>query len=265
MASNLAATKADLLSRGLIIQTDTIPKGNERRVKAIWDEFEKMKSQLLGYILDVLVKVLKWKKENPGVELVKEYPRLADWAEYCEIVALCIEEKEGAFMEAYNKNLEIQTQEVIEGSDLAIVLRIFIDLNKKFDGSATQLLERLHATAVTNGIDTRNRYWPKTSIRLSHALHILQKTLRDIGIDVSWERRYEEKCQNNKDTKSYVRYVRYVRRGAIKHEGKPGFGRVGRVGRINYRKYWERLIRRTLPASRCIQVEAVNIRVFYNA
>lgn len=188
MASNLAATKADLLSRGLIIQTDTIPKGNERRVKAIWDEFEKMKSQLLGYILDVLVKVLKWKKENPGVELVKEYPRLADWAEYCEIVALCIEEKEGAFMEAYNKNLEIQTQEVIEGSDLAIVLRIFIDLNKKFDGSATQLLERLHATAVTNGIDTRNRYWPKTSIRLSHALHILQKTLRDIGIDVSWDR-----------------------------------------------------------------------------
>jgi hypothetical protein len=30
---NLAATKADLLSRGLIIQTETIPKGNQRRMK----------------------------------------------------------------------------------------------------------------------------------------------------------------------------------------------------------------------------------------
>ena len=30
---NLVATKADLLSRGLIIQTETIPKGNQRRMK----------------------------------------------------------------------------------------------------------------------------------------------------------------------------------------------------------------------------------------
>ena len=57
--------------------------------------FDDIKPQLLGYILDTLVKVLKWKKDNQGVELVKEFPRMADWAEWCEIIALCMREKEG--------------------------------------------------------------------------------------------------------------------------------------------------------------------------
>jgi hypothetical protein len=155
---NLAATKADLLSRGLIIQTQTIPKGNQRKLKDIWSEFNRLKPQLLGYILDILVKALKWKKENPGVESVKEYPRLADWAEWCEIIAHCMGEEDGAFMEAYSDNMNIQTQEVIEGSDLAIVLQIFADVAAVWEGSATQLLEKLNEVASSNMIDTHNSY-----------------------------------------------------------------------------------------------------------
>ena len=103
---NLAATKADLLSRGLIIQTEAIPKGNQRRMKTIWKEFERIKPELLGYIFDVLTRIIKWRQDKVGVELVKEYPRMADWAEWCEIIAHCLGEKEGAFMEAYNENIE---------------------------------------------------------------------------------------------------------------------------------------------------------------
>ena len=44
---NLAATKADLLDRGLIIQTETIPNGNRRRRKAIWNKFYSIRPQLL--------------------------------------------------------------------------------------------------------------------------------------------------------------------------------------------------------------------------
>lgn len=185
---NLAATKADLLSRGLIIQTDTIPKGNQRRMKAIWTEFDRIKPQLLGYIHDILVMVLKWKKDNPGIELIKEYPRLADWAEYCEIIAHCMGEKEGAFMAAYNSNIDLQTQEVIEGSDVAIALQIFMDLMGKWEGSATQLLEKLHGIATSNSIDIKNRYWPKTANRLSRSLKILQRTLREVDIEIEWLR-----------------------------------------------------------------------------
>ncbi len=203
---NLAATKADLLSRGLIIQTETIQKGNQRRMKAIWKEFEKIKPELLGYIFHVLTQVIKWKQDNKGVELVKEYPRMADWAEWCEIIAHCIGEKKGAFMTAYNENIDLQTQEVIEGSDIAIALQIFIQSreDKKFDGTATVLLHELNKISIQNDIDIRNRYWPKTANRLSRALRILQRTLREIGIEIVW---YTENSTKNNKRKMKIEFL----------------------------------------------------------
>ena len=203
---NLAATKADLLSRGLIIQTEAIPKGNQRRMKTIWKEFERIKPELLGYIFDVLTRIIKWRQDKVGVELVKEYPRMADWAEWCEIIAHCLGEKEGAFMEAYNENIDLQTQEVIEGSDIAIALQIFIDSkeDKKFDGTATVLLHELNKISLQNDIDIKNRYWPKTANRLSRGLRILQRTLREIGIEIDW---YKDTNTQNKTRKMKIEFL----------------------------------------------------------
>jgi primosomal protein N' len=97
-------------------------------------------------------------------------------------------EEDGAFMEAYSDNMNIQTQEVIEGSDLAIVLQIFADVAAVWEGSATQLLEKLNEVASSNMIDTHNSYWPKTANRLSRSLKILQRPLRDIGLEIEWSR-----------------------------------------------------------------------------
>ena len=59
---NLGATKADLLDRGLIIQLERVAKEKWRKIEDIWKEFEEIRPQLLGYILDILVKVLAWRK-----------------------------------------------------------------------------------------------------------------------------------------------------------------------------------------------------------
>jgi hypothetical protein len=52
---NLAATKADLLDRGIIIQLERILKDDRRKEEEILNSLELMKPQLLGYIFDVLV------------------------------------------------------------------------------------------------------------------------------------------------------------------------------------------------------------------
>ena len=189
---NLAATKADLLDRGLIIQTETIPKGNRRRRKAIWNKFYSIRPQLLAYILDTLVKVLKWKKDNPSSEPINELPRMADWAEWCEIISRCMGEKNDAFINAYNQNINLQTEEVIEGSDLAIaVLELVAGFDEKepeFSGTPTDSLVKLNLIADANNIDRRSKYWPKTASRLSRSLKTAQRTLREIGIEVKWEK-----------------------------------------------------------------------------
>lgn len=187
----LAATKADLLDRGLIIQTDTITKENRKKIEEIWNKFYSIRPQLLAYILDTLVKSLKWKKENPTLELIRESPRMADWAEWCEIISRCMDKKDNAFINAYNGNINLQTEEVIEGSDLAIAVRqLTSDKEDKweFRDTPTALLAHLNLIADANNIDRRSTYWPKSAARLSRSLRLLQRTLREIGIEVRWEK-----------------------------------------------------------------------------
>ncbi len=55
---NLVATESYLLDRGLIIQLSKISKKDRRLRSDILAEFYKLRPKLLGYIFDILVKVL---------------------------------------------------------------------------------------------------------------------------------------------------------------------------------------------------------------
>ena len=116
----IAATKADLLDRSLIIQLEEIKKSKRRKINDIWKEFDEIKAPLLGYILDVLVKVMAWKKEHgsPSIQL----SRMADWTEYSEIIARCIGYKDNELVEAYNENEGLQLDEVLNSNPVATVL-----------------------------------------------------------------------------------------------------------------------------------------------
>ena len=50
---NLAATKADLLDRGIIIQLERIRKEKRRKLQDIWKDFEILRPKLLAYIFDI--------------------------------------------------------------------------------------------------------------------------------------------------------------------------------------------------------------------
>ena len=116
----IAATKADLLDRSLIIHLEGIENSKRRKIKDIWKEFDEISASLLGYILDILVKIMAWKKEydSPGIEL----SRMADWMEYSEIIARCIGYKNNELVKAYNENKELQSDEVLNSNPVATVL-----------------------------------------------------------------------------------------------------------------------------------------------
>jgi hypothetical protein len=80
---NMAATKADLLDRGLNIHVKRIEEKDWRTPQDIDREFEEIRPQLLGCILDILVKVLKWKEE--GRKLNLKLKRMAEFTEYSRI------------------------------------------------------------------------------------------------------------------------------------------------------------------------------------
>jgi hypothetical protein len=184
---NIASVRPDFLDRCLILEVNRIPKERRRKEENVKKEFMRLLPDLLGWILDVLVKVLKYKNENPEKTRLKEYPRMADFAEYGEVIARCIGYGENVFIETYFENMEIQDNEVIESSVVANILIDFMEDRDKWEGSATQL----HAT-LTNFMESiegplrkkHNIFWPSAPNTLSRKINELAPTLKEKGLDI---------------------------------------------------------------------------------
>jgi hypothetical protein len=190
---NLAATKPDLLDRGLIFQLQRIEKKDRLREQVVNKEFEKLRPYVLGYILDILVKVLQFKEtQETGIE---EYPRMADFAEYGEIISRCMDNKDNDFLDVYNRNTQLQIDEVIESSEVAICLMYMMftkygkdggDPREEWTGTPSALLGELNYVAATTdlNIDTSGRYWPKAAHILTMRLNEIAPTLKEKCLEI---------------------------------------------------------------------------------
>ena len=185
---NLAATKADLLDRGLIIQLERIPKENRRKIQEIWDELDKIKPCLLGYIFDVIVKVLEV-KNNGGIS-IDSRSRMADFEEYAEITSRCIGHKPYDFINAYYNNQQLQTDAVVEGSPVATAIIKLLDKpnynENGWCGTATDLLSELESYALEFKINTKSKFWVKSANSLSHRLNQIRTNMRDLDIEITY-------------------------------------------------------------------------------
>ena len=183
---NLGATKSDLVDRGIIIEHTPIPKYKKRLLKEIWQKFFEIRPHLLGYIFDILVKVLKFQKQSPDGLKLSEYPRLADFAEVGEIISRCMSNQPDKFIEAYFRNIELQTRDVVENDVVGKAIEIFIDSKTPplWNGTITELLDLLTKVAEDNlKIKTSNgKLWPQAPNSLSRRINLIKADLRSIGI-----------------------------------------------------------------------------------
>ena len=176
---NVAASRPDLLERGLMLQLKRIPKDKRCKLRLLWKQYERIKPQVLGFIFDTLVQVLK----NVNQVQLKELPRMADWAEICEVISRCLGYPDNAFLDAYYKNIDLQTEQAIEASPVAIAIRQFMNPKKYWRGTATELLNELELTAEDLKIKIKNnRQWPSAPNSLSRKLNEVRTNLREVGI-----------------------------------------------------------------------------------
>jgi hypothetical protein len=195
---NIAAAKADLLDRSLLIPLERIQDGKQRTPEEIWNEFNLIKAQLLGYILDILVKVLEYEQNN---QINFKLSRMSEFAKYGEIVARCMGCKDYEFLAAYNRNRQIQTDEVIDSSQLATVIMCMMyekhDTLKEWTGTSTDLYVEIKSIVEDDiwnlNIDTKDRYWPKSTRSLGRRLNELLPALGQKGLEIT---RYKEPDKN---------------------------------------------------------------------
>ena len=93
--------------------------------------FEILKSQLLGYIFDIIVKVLQIKQKGRIIP-TNGLNRMADFEEYAEIISRCMGYPDGEFLRVYQDNIGVQIDEAIQASSLSMAVIELMD-NKDDD------------------------------------------------------------------------------------------------------------------------------------
>lgn len=184
---DLAATKADLLDRSIIIQIERIDKTDRIKIEKIWEKFNEIKSQVLGCIFDILAKVLHYKNDHKEIQFPRGLNRMADWEEYAEIISRCMGNPEGEFQRVYQENIGVQVDEAIASSPLSMaVMELMTDRIKSWTGTPTELYIALNEIAETKlKINIQKiKSWPKSTSYLSRRLNGIKTNLREKGIEI---------------------------------------------------------------------------------
>jgi hypothetical protein len=172
------ATSGDLLDRSLITYLPRIPERRRQTEREFWAEFEPLRGQLLGALLDAIVVGLRRIDE---IELERK-PRMADFAEWIVACEPGLGWPTGSFLEAYESNRSSANELTLEASPLSQPLRTIAEVG--FSGTAGDLLQRLADYADEE--QRRQRGWPKSASALSGRLRRLAPNLRAIGVEVEF-------------------------------------------------------------------------------
>lgn len=182
---NFVTTRADLVDRSLGLRVERIPEDKRKKEDEIRQEFERLRPFVLGYVFDVLVRVLKYKENNKGQKILEGSPRMADFAEWGEIISRCLGNKDNEFIDAYQENIDNQNDEIIESTPVAESIMLFMDDKERWEGTPSELYKFLEDIISQIYHDLkRSNLWPKAANRLTAKIKEIIPNLLKRNIDI---------------------------------------------------------------------------------
>ncbi|CAN5860920.1 hypothetical protein BH23THE1_BH23THE1_28320 [soil metagenome] len=163
---NVALTESDALDRSLFIELEEIDEERRRKEEDLWREFEKIRPQVLGYILDILSKAMQIKSTLK----LEKLPRMADFAEWGEAISQALGYPPMSFLESYRENRnELNIVAVNENSVGYLILRYVQDFERlhgpmnKIQLDLQELYKTLIDFAGNNDISITDHQFPKNA------------------------------------------------------------------------------------------------------
>ena len=173
------ATRGDLLDRAIVLNLPTIPEDRRRSEAEIWRDFEEARPTILGAILNAVSYALR----NLDSVRLEKLPRMADFALWATAAESALGLAPGAFMAAYTGNREAANDLALEASPVASAIIAFVERERLWTGTATELLKGLNAIAGDEA--QKQQGWPKRGNSLSGILKRLAPNLRTAGVNFS--------------------------------------------------------------------------------
>ncbi len=175
------AKQADLVDRTISVVLPEIGQAERRTEAEVLADFEAIRPGILGVLLDAVSCALR----NLPTTVLREAPRMLDFATWVEAGAPAFGWGKNRFLDAYVSNRRDSSAGIVEGSFIGQFVPALAQSG--FVGTATECLARLGTLAGAEA--TRHRGWPATPRGLGGILRRLAPGLAEAGIVVEFDRR----------------------------------------------------------------------------
>jgi len=170
--------RPDLADRSISVTLKPVPSSKRRSELQFWEDFENARPKILGTLLSGVSHGLQnIDKINPN-----GLPRMADfskWAMACETAFW----DRGTFERAYALNAEIQLDDLIDTSPLAIVILGFMDHRTDWTGTSSSLLAKINSYAESTC--QKHLTLPENPVSLGKHIERIKPILRKKGISIN--------------------------------------------------------------------------------
>ncbi len=170
------ARSSDLIDRSIILELE--PLSNFRDELEFFEDFEAIRPQLLGSLMDAVSAALRgW----PNVQPKNRTLRMMDFSKWIVAAEPALPWTTGSFETAYARNRGDAVDVVLDDL-VADGVRSLLEPDPCVELTPTDLLLKL--ADLTGDRAVRSRDWPKTPASLSIQLRRLAPAFRRIGIEI---------------------------------------------------------------------------------
>lgn len=157
---NELISRHDLASRAIFINLPSLEDEKRKEEDAFNSEFEKVRPDILGGLLDAVVMALR---NKPHVKLDSK-PRMADFALWVVAAEPALPWEEGEFLKAYNNNRCEIIQKSVEADFVGNAILKWFKGKERWEGTVSELLNELEELVGEKII--RQKGWPKKMLIL---------------------------------------------------------------------------------------------------
>lgn len=175
---NVVATRPDLLDRSILLELERIPDNERKDEETVLREFNNAKPKILGAIFTTLSKAMKLYK---SIKLEK-LGRMADFTKWGYAIAEVAGIGGEKFLKAYLNNQNRANDEAVGSNPVASTIIALMENKNKWEGTVSELLDKLSRIAYEEKIDVNSKLWPNEPNVLSRRLNEVKSNLLLYGI-----------------------------------------------------------------------------------
>jgi len=171
--------RPDLMDRAVILILRAISQTKRKTERQFWRDFNAIHGEILGSLLDGVVTGLN----NVETVRLEELPRMADFAIWATAAETGLGFEAGTFITAYQANRDQANEATLEASIVATYVLQFIETERDWTGTFTDLLAELDLIADEK--HRKHKSWPTRPNVLSSRIRALAPNLRAAGVEVT--------------------------------------------------------------------------------